>query len=38
MNEIINKILIAGDKSMLAMHLRQTGITYRERGPFNKNK
>ena len=28
MNEIINKFLVAGDKFMPEMHLRQTGFTY----------
>ena len=35
MNEIINKLLLAGDKFMHEMHLRQPGFTYR---PFSKNK
>ena len=38
MNEIINKILLAGDKFMLEMHLRQPGFTYSACGPFTKNK
>ena len=28
MNEIINKFLLAGDKFMLEMYLRQPGFTY----------
>ena len=38
MNEIINKFLLAGDKSMPEMHLRQLGFTYSACGPFTKNK
>ena len=38
MNEIVNKFLLAGDTVMPEMHLRQTGFTYRARGPFTKNK
>ena len=29
MNETINKFLIAGDRFLLKMHLRQPGFTYR---------
>ena len=36
MNEIVKKILFAGDKSMPEMHLRQTGFS--ACGPFTKNK
>ena len=28
MNEIVNKFLLAGDKFMPEMHLRQPGFTY----------
>ena len=28
MNEIVNKFLLAGDKFMHEMHLKQTGFTY----------
>ena len=28
MNKIVNKFLLAGDKFMPEMHLRQPGITY----------
>ena len=28
MNEIVNKFLLAGDKFMPQMHLRQPGFTY----------
>ena len=38
MNNIINKLLLAGDKFMYEMHLRQPQFTYSACGPFNKNK
>ena len=38
MNEIINKCLLAGDKFMPEMHLRQPGFTYNACGPLTKNK
>ena len=38
MNEVVNKFLLAGDKFMLEMHLKQPGITYSACGPFTKNK
>ena len=38
MNEIVNKFLLAGDKFMPEMHLRQPGFTYSTCGPFIKNK
>ena len=38
MNDIINNFLLAGDKLMLEMHLRQPGLTYGFCGPFTKNK
>ena len=38
MNEIVNKFLLAGDKVMPEMHLRQPGFTYSACGPFTKNK
>ena len=38
MNEIINKFLLAGDKSIPEMHLRQPGFTYRACGSLVKNK
>ena len=38
MNEIINKFLLAGDKFMPEMHLRQSGFTYSACSPFTKNK
>ena len=38
MTDIINKFLLAGDKFMPEMHLRQPGFTYSACGPFTKNK
>ena len=38
MNEIVNKFLLAEDKCMPEMHLRQSGFTYSACGPFTKNK
>ena len=38
MNEIVNKFLLIGDKSMPEMHLKQPGFTDSVRGPFTKNK
>ena len=38
MNEIINKILLVGDKFMPETHLKQPGFTYSACGPFKKNK
>ena len=38
MNEIVNKFLLADDKFMLEMHLKQPGFTYSACGPFTKNK
>ena len=37
MNDIINKFLLAGDKFMPEIHLRQPGFTYSACGPFTKN-
>ena len=37
-NEIINKFLLAGDKSMPEMHLRQPRFTYCSCKRFTKNK
>ena len=37
MNEIVNKLLLAADKCMPEMHLKQTGFTYSACGPFAKN-
>ena len=38
MNETVNKFLLAGDKFMAKMHLKQPGFTYSACGPFIKNK
>ena len=38
MNEIINKFLLAGDKFMPEMHLKQPEFTYSTCGLFTKNK
>ena len=38
MNQIVNKLLSAGDKLMPEMHLRQPGFTYDASEPFTKNK
>ena len=38
MNEIVNKILLAENKFMSEMHLKQPGFTYSDCGPFTKNK
>ena len=38
MNAIINKILLAGDKFMPEMHLKQPRFMYSACGPFTKNK
>ena len=38
MNDLINKFLLAGDKFMSEMHLRQPQFTYSARGPFTENK
>ena len=38
MNEIITKFLLAGDKFMPEMHLKQPGFTYSACGLFTKNK
>ena len=38
MNEIVNKCLLAGDKVMPEIHLKQSGFTYSACGPFTKNK
>ena len=37
-NEIFNKFLLAGDKFMPEMHLKQPGFTYSACGPITKNK
>ena len=38
MSEIVNKFLLAGDKFMPEMHLRQYEFPYSDCGPFTKNK
>ena len=38
MNETINKYLLAGDKFMPEMHLKQSRFTYSAWGPFTENK
>ena len=38
MNKIVNKFLLAGDKFMPEMHLKQPGFTYSACGLFTKNK
>ena len=37
-NKIVNKFLLAGDKFMPEMHLKQTGFTYSGCRPFTKDK
>ena len=36
MNEIVNKFLLPGDKSIPEMHLRQPRFTYSACGPFTR--
>ena len=38
MNERVNKFLLAGDKFMPKMHLRQPQFVYSACEPFTKNK
>ena len=38
MNELANKLLLAGDKFMLETHFKQPKFTYSACGPFTKNK
>ena len=38
MNEIINKYVLAGDKFVAEMNIRQPEFTYSACGPFTKNK
>ena len=38
MNEIFNKFLLAGNKFMPEMHLKQHGFSYSACRPFTKNK
>ena len=37
-NEIVIKFLLAGDKFMSEMHLKQSGFTYSACGQFTKKK
>ena len=38
MNNVINKFLLAGDKFMPEMHLRQSQFVYSACGPFTRHK
>ena len=38
MNEMVNKFLLARNKFLPEMHLKQLGFTYSACGPFTKNK
>ena len=38
MNNVINKFLLAGDKFMPEMHLRQPRFVYSPCGPFTRHK
>ena len=38
MNEIVNKFLVAGNKFMPEVYLKQPGFTYSACGPFTENK
>ena len=38
MNQLVNKFVLARDKFMPEMHLREPGFTYSICGPFNRNK
>ena len=38
MSEIVNKFLLAGDRFMPEIHLKQPGFTHSACGPFTKNK
>ena len=38
MNEIVNKLLLAGDKFMSEMHLKKPGFTYSACDSFTRNK
>ena len=37
-NAIVKRLLLAGDKVMSEMHLKQSGFTYSAFGPFTKNQ
>ena len=38
MNKIVNKVLLAGDKFMPKLHLRQPGFTYSASEAFTKER
>ena len=38
MNEFVNKFLLAGNKFMPELHLKQQGFTYSACVPFTRNK
>ena len=38
MNEVVNTSLLAGDKFMPGIHLKQPGFTYSACQPFTKNE
>ena len=38
MNEMVNKLLLAGNKFISEMHLKKPVFTYTACGPFTKNK
>ena len=38
MNKIVNNFLLAGDKFISEMHLRQSEFTYSACGPFKKKE
>ena len=38
MNEIVNNILLVGDKFVPEMHLKQPGFANSACGPFTRNK
>ena len=38
MNNVIKKFLLAGDKFMREMHLRQSRFVYSSCGPFTRHK
>ena len=38
MNEVVNKFLLAGNKFLPKMHLKQPGFTYSASGSFLKTK
>ena len=38
MNEVVNKFLLAGDKFMPEMHLKQSSFPYSACGSFTQNK